>query len=127
MYLYELVNWLTTVIDSLALKDTYKEEAYSGAVSYIASCFLVRILFSLACLCDQQHRSPPPVLSTVPVSTVSETHALFRALFLLPPGLPHGSRYPDVERERDREPPSGRRLPRRGAQTQQPLPRRRLR
>ncbi|PIL36939.1 hypothetical protein GSI_00630 [Ganoderma sinense ZZ0214-1] len=40
MYLYELVNWLTTVIDSLALKDTYKEEAYRGAVSYIASCFL---------------------------------------------------------------------------------------
>lgn len=46
MYLYELVNWLTTVIDSLALKDTYKEEAYSGAVSYIASCFLVRTDFS---------------------------------------------------------------------------------
>ncbi|KAI0723088.1 exocyst complex component sec15 subunit [Earliella scabrosa] len=40
MYLYELVNWLTTVVDSLALKDTYKEEAYRGAVSYIASCFL---------------------------------------------------------------------------------------
>ena len=41
-YLNELVNWLTTVVDSLALKDTYKEEAYRGAVSYIASCFLVR-------------------------------------------------------------------------------------
>ena len=41
MYLYELVNWLTTVVDSLALKDAYKEEAYRGAVSYIASCFLV--------------------------------------------------------------------------------------
>ena len=41
MYLYELINWLTTVVDSLALKDIYKEEAYRGAMSYIASCFLV--------------------------------------------------------------------------------------
>ncbi len=41
MYLYELVNWLTTVVDSLALKDAHKEEAYRGAVGYIASCFLV--------------------------------------------------------------------------------------
>ncbi len=49
MYLYELVNWLTTVVDSLALKDTYKEEAYRGAVSYIASCFLVRRLPSVNC------------------------------------------------------------------------------
>jgi len=40
MYLYELVNWLTTVVDSLALKDTYKEEAYKGAVGYIAECFM---------------------------------------------------------------------------------------
>ena len=47
MYLYELVNWLTTVVDSLALKDMYKEEAYRGAVGYIASCFLVRIVSSV--------------------------------------------------------------------------------
>ncbi|KAH9927182.1 exocyst complex component sec15 subunit [Epithele typhae] len=40
MYLYELVNWLTTVVDSLALKEAHKEEAYRGAVGYIASCFL---------------------------------------------------------------------------------------
>ncbi|KAI0751538.1 exocyst complex component sec15 subunit [Daedaleopsis nitida] len=40
MYLYELVNWLTTVVDSLALKDAYKEDAYRGAIAYIASCFL---------------------------------------------------------------------------------------
>ncbi|KAI0368063.1 rsec15 [Pilatotrama ljubarskyi] len=40
MYLYELVNWLTTVVDSLALKDAHKEEAYRGAVAYIASCFM---------------------------------------------------------------------------------------
>ncbi|KAI0677043.1 rsec15 [Trametes maxima] len=43
MYLYELVNWLTTVVDSLALKDAYKEEAYRGAVGYIASCFMASI------------------------------------------------------------------------------------
>ncbi|KAI9001365.1 exocyst complex component sec15 subunit [Trametes punicea] len=40
MYLYELVNWLTTVVDSLALKDAYKEDAYRGAINYIASCFM---------------------------------------------------------------------------------------
>ncbi|KAI0332397.1 rsec15 [Cubamyces sp. BRFM 1775] len=39
-YLYDLVNWLTTVVDSLALKDAYKEEAYRGAVGYLASCFM---------------------------------------------------------------------------------------
>lgn len=43
MYLYELVNWLTTVVDSLALKDTYKDEAYKGAVGYIAESFMVHI------------------------------------------------------------------------------------
>ncbi|KAF7985236.1 hypothetical protein HWV62_7888 [Athelia sp. TMB] len=40
MYLYELVNWLTTVVDSLAIKDAYKDEAYRGAVSYIADCLM---------------------------------------------------------------------------------------
>ena len=43
MYLYELVNWLTTVVDSLALKETYKDEAYKGAIGYIAECFMVNI------------------------------------------------------------------------------------
>lgn len=41
MYLLELLNWLTTVVDSLALKDTYKDEAYKGAIGYIAECFMV--------------------------------------------------------------------------------------
>ncbi|KAG9317484.1 exocyst complex subunit Sec15-like-domain-containing protein [Chiua virens] len=40
MYLYELVNWLTTVVDSLTLKDTYKDEAYKGAIGYIAESFM---------------------------------------------------------------------------------------
>ncbi|KAG6821554.1 hypothetical protein H0H93_000063 [Arthromyces matolae] len=40
MYLYELVNWLTTVVDSLAIKETYKDEAYKGALEYIAGCLM---------------------------------------------------------------------------------------
>ncbi|KAJ6515690.1 rsec15 [Mycena sanguinolenta] len=40
MYLYELVNWLTTVVDSLVIKEAYKDEAYKGAVSYIAECLM---------------------------------------------------------------------------------------
>jgi hypothetical protein len=43
MYLYELANWLTTVVDSLAIKETYKEDAYEGAMGYIAECLIVRI------------------------------------------------------------------------------------
>ena len=41
MYLYELVNWLTTVVDSLSIKETYKEDAYKGAMGYIAECLMV--------------------------------------------------------------------------------------
>ena len=42
MYLYELVNWLTTVVDSLQIRDSYKDEAYRGATTYIAQCLMVR-------------------------------------------------------------------------------------
>lgn len=41
MYLYELVNWLTTVVDSLVIKEAYKDEAYKGALEYIAECLMV--------------------------------------------------------------------------------------
>lgn len=41
MYLYELVNWLTTVVDSLVIKEVYKDEAYKGALEYIAECLMV--------------------------------------------------------------------------------------
>lgn len=44
MYLYELVNWLTTVVDSLVIKEIYKDEAYKGALGYIAECLMVRCL-----------------------------------------------------------------------------------
>jgi hypothetical protein len=44
MYLYELVNWLTTVVDSLVIKEAYKDEAYKGALEYIAECLMVRDL-----------------------------------------------------------------------------------
>ncbi|CAA7260029.1 unnamed protein product [Cyclocybe aegerita] len=40
MYLYELVNWLTTVVDSLVIKESYKEDAYKGALGYIAECLM---------------------------------------------------------------------------------------
>ena len=44
MYLYELVNWLTTVLDSLYVKEIYKDQAYKGALEYIAGCLMVRHL-----------------------------------------------------------------------------------
>ncbi|KAH9021143.1 exocyst complex component sec15 subunit [Lactarius pseudohatsudake] len=40
MYLYELVNWLTTVVDSLQIGDVHKDEAYHGAAAYIAQCLM---------------------------------------------------------------------------------------
>lgn len=41
MYLYELVNWLTTVVDSLVIKQEYKDEAYRNAVEYLEDCLMV--------------------------------------------------------------------------------------
>jgi hypothetical protein len=41
MYLYELVNWLTTVVDSLQISESYKDEAYRAATAYIAQCLMV--------------------------------------------------------------------------------------
>jgi hypothetical protein len=43
MYLYELVNWLTTVVDSLQISDSYKDEAYRAATAYIEQSFMVRL------------------------------------------------------------------------------------
>ncbi|KAN0128553.1 Exocyst complex subunit Sec15-like domain containing protein [Lactarius tabidus] len=40
MYLYELVNWLTTVVDSLQISDANKQEAYHAAAAYIAQCLM---------------------------------------------------------------------------------------
>ena len=45
MYLTELVGWLSTVVDSLQLKDEYKEEAYKEAITYISQCLMVRSCF----------------------------------------------------------------------------------
>lgn len=44
MYLYELAHWLATVVDSLVVKDQYKDEAYRAATVYIADCLMVRAL-----------------------------------------------------------------------------------
>jgi hypothetical protein len=49
MYLYELVNWLTTVVDSLIIKEVYKDQAYHGAVGYIAECLMVSYSFVRCC------------------------------------------------------------------------------
>jgi hypothetical protein len=56
MYLYELVNWLTTVVDSLAIQEAYKDEAYRGAVSYIAECLIVSCWVNKVSV--DQHQSP---------------------------------------------------------------------
>lgn len=44
MYLYELVNWLTTVVDGLNVKSAYKDEVYKGAVTHVAESLLVSVL-----------------------------------------------------------------------------------
>jgi hypothetical protein len=41
MYLYELVNWLTTVVDALGVREADKDAAYRGAIAYIAECLMV--------------------------------------------------------------------------------------
>lgn len=43
MQLDELINWLTTVVDSLAIKEQHKDEAYKGAFEYIADTLMVNI------------------------------------------------------------------------------------
>lgn len=52
MYLYELVNWLTTVVDSLVIKETYKDKAFSAAVDYLASNLIVCDIFFVS---DHRH------------------------------------------------------------------------
>jgi hypothetical protein len=42
MYLFELAHWLSTVVDSLVVReDGYKDGAYRGAVGYVAGCLMV--------------------------------------------------------------------------------------
>lgn len=40
-YLSTLFQWLTTVIDSLALSPKYKDKAYEGTTAYINDFFMV--------------------------------------------------------------------------------------
>lgn len=42
-YLSTLFQWLTTVIDSLALDPKYKDEAYEGATAYINHFYMARM------------------------------------------------------------------------------------
>jgi hypothetical protein len=41
MYLYELVNWLTTVLDALGVRENDKDDAYRGAVEHVARSLVV--------------------------------------------------------------------------------------
>lgn len=41
MYLYGLVDWLTTVVDDMVIKGTYKDDAYMSAAAYMADSFVV--------------------------------------------------------------------------------------
>lgn len=47
MYLYELVNWLMTIVDSLQLDERYKDEAYKAALQHVATSLAVRVSFSI--------------------------------------------------------------------------------
>lgn len=40
MYLYGLVDWLTTVVDDMVIKGTYKDDAYMSAAAYMADSFV---------------------------------------------------------------------------------------
>ena len=48
-YLSTLFQWLTTIVDSLALDQTYKDKAYEGATSCINDFYMV------APLCRTSH------------------------------------------------------------------------
>lgn len=42
VYLFDMVNYLTTVVDTLAVRSEVKEDIYKGALSHIANILLVR-------------------------------------------------------------------------------------
>lgn len=49
MYLYELVNWLMTIVDSLQLDGQYKDGAYKSALQHVATCLMVRLAYCRPC------------------------------------------------------------------------------
>jgi len=46
MYLYELVNWLTTVVDSLKLRKSIEDDVYRGAIIFVAESMMDFITIS---------------------------------------------------------------------------------
>jgi hypothetical protein len=40
MYLYGLVDWLTTVVDDMVIKEQYKDDAYLSAAAYLGDSFV---------------------------------------------------------------------------------------
>jgi hypothetical protein len=95
MYLYELVNWLTTVVDSLQINDSYKDEAYRAATAYIAQSFMVRV---------------PPLSSSSSFRTSHYRVRLRRGRDTSE--LPYGSEHRDDERKCDSQHPRRSRLSR---------------
>jgi len=99
MYLYELVNWLTTIVDSLNVKEEYKEEVYTGSLAHIANSFLgfltgrdvpilnehaiSNILIDVDFLGDELKRIDRPHLSSVFEELRFVSRASFSASFIL--------------------------------------------
>jgi hypothetical protein len=58
MYLDELLNWLMTVVDTMALEEVYKNGAYRAALEHVAGCFMVSsVVHSLSLCLRYGHRT----------------------------------------------------------------------
>jgi hypothetical protein len=44
LYIFQLVSWLTTVVDSLDIEDRFKAAAYRNAMIHVSNLFMVSIL-----------------------------------------------------------------------------------
>ncbi|ELU45514.1 rsec15 [Rhizoctonia solani AG-1 IA] len=45
LYIFQLVSWLTTVVDSLDVEDRFKTAAYRNAMIHVSNLFMVSVLF----------------------------------------------------------------------------------
>ena len=92
MYLYELVNWLTTVVDSLQISEEYKDEAYRAATAYIAQCLMVSLSFN--------SEFPTPKREEL-----EKGAGLRLTRYGYTVGLPRGSKHREDKRKRNSEHP----------------------
>lgn len=49
IYIFQLVSWLTTVVDSLDVEDRFKDAAYRNAMIHVSNLFMVRSGWFPAC------------------------------------------------------------------------------